>query len=68
MATDNRITLECTECKQANYFEHKNSKIKGRLQKMKFCSGVIGKNKKSSAGKEVNRVHAAHHVMHKETK
>lgn len=37
MSIENYITLECPTCKRANYFEHKNSKIKGRLQKSKHC-------------------------------
>jgi len=38
MSQDNRIKLQCTECKQINYFPNKNKKvIKDRLELMKFC-------------------------------
>ncbi|MFA6171882.1 MAG: 50S ribosomal protein L33 [Patescibacteria group bacterium] len=38
MSQDNLIKLECSSCKQVNYFSHKNKKIlKERLQIKKHC-------------------------------
>lgn len=38
MSQDNRIKMECTECKQLNYQPHKNKKIlKERLEMSKHC-------------------------------
>ncbi|MFH1286135.1 MAG: 50S ribosomal protein L33 [Candidatus Magasanikbacteria bacterium] len=38
MSQDNMIKMECTECKQINYFSKKNKKIiKDRLELNKFC-------------------------------
>lgn len=35
---DNRIKMECTECKKVNYYTHKNKKvIKDRLEISKYC-------------------------------
>lgn len=38
MSQDNMIKMECSVCKQANYFSTKNKKIlKNRLELSKFC-------------------------------
>jgi len=38
MSQDNMIKLECTDCKQINYFSSKNKKkLKERLEINKFC-------------------------------
>lgn len=38
MSQDNMIKLECTECKNVNYFSRKNKKtLKERLQLSKYC-------------------------------
>ncbi|PIT86703.1 MAG: 50S ribosomal protein L33 [Candidatus Magasanikbacteria bacterium CG10_big_fil_rev_8_21_14_0_10_43_6] len=38
MSQDNMIKLECTECKQVNYFSRKNKKtLKDRITLKKHC-------------------------------
>ncbi|MBI2037747.1 MAG: 50S ribosomal protein L33 [Candidatus Magasanikbacteria bacterium] len=38
MSQDNRVKMECTECKRMNYFPNKNKKVlKNRLELEKFC-------------------------------
>lgn len=38
MSQENLIKLECSVCKQVNYFSHKNKKtLKNRLELKKFC-------------------------------
>ncbi|MBD3311569.1 MAG: 50S ribosomal protein L33 [Candidatus Magasanikbacteria bacterium] len=38
MSQDNMIKMECTECKQINYYSRKNKKtLKNRLEIKKFC-------------------------------
>jgi len=38
MSQDNMIRLNCTECKQTNYFSRKNKKtLKDRLEMNKHC-------------------------------
>lgn len=38
MSQDNRVKLECIDCKRVGYHSHKNKKtIKERLQLSKFC-------------------------------
>ena len=39
MSQDNMIKMECSECKNINYYSHKNKKvIKDRLELKKFCN------------------------------
>lgn len=39
MSQDNMIGLECVECKNINYYPHKNKKVlKERLEIKKYCS------------------------------
>ncbi|MBT3816834.1 MAG: 50S ribosomal protein L33 [Candidatus Magasanikbacteria bacterium] len=38
MSQDNQIKLQCTECKQTNYFPNKNvKKLKDRIELKKHC-------------------------------
>lgn len=38
MTQENLVKLECSECKQTNYYTQKNkSKLKDRLELNKFC-------------------------------
>lgn len=45
---DYRISMECAECKERNYFTFKNKKLKDRLELKKHCKRC----KKHTAHKE----------------
>ncbi len=34
---NNRIKLECSECKRINYFSNKNANLKNKLELLKYC-------------------------------
>ncbi len=58
MSQERRIKMQCTECKQINYHDQKNPRLKDRLEKSKFCKHCV-KEETSKKGK---------HTLHKETK
>ncbi|MFC1633079.1 50S ribosomal protein L33 [Patescibacteria group bacterium] len=38
MSQDNLITFKCTDCKNKNYYSHKNKKLhKEKIELKKFC-------------------------------
>jgi large subunit ribosomal protein L33 len=37
MSQDNRVKMQCSECKRVNYRAHKKKTLKNKLELSKFC-------------------------------